>query len=438
MGDVGLACILIHSGVGWPRAYPDPICILSVTLQRFVFPVELTSTLPYWLVKNGLPHVYPPIQDDQTTDFVVVGAGVTGAMIAQRLTEGGFSVVVVDRRDVCTGSTAASTALLQYEIDVSLVKLGQLIGERNAQMAYALSNQSIDRLSKLINRLAIECDYQKKTSIYLASDRRSAKLLANEARARLQMKLNVEYHNQSELKDNFNLDGVSALSTSQAASCDPYLLSHGLLAHAVTKGAQVFDRTDVIKYKCNDDSVILTTDRGPRILARKAIVATGYESQSMLKERIVNLDNTYALVSQPITDLGSWKSNWMMWEAKEPYLYLRITGDNRLIAGGEDESFHSPLRRQANVAAKAEIIESKVRKLLPSVQWETEFAWSGTFGSTKDGLAYIGPSGEYPSCLFALGFGGNGTTFSCIATDIIWDMARDVNSEAASLFRFSR
>lgn len=400
--------------------------------------MNLTSTLPFWLVKNGLQQIYPSIPDDQAADIVVVGAGVTGAMVAQRLAEGGFSVVVVDSRDVCTGSTSASTALLQYEIDVSLVKLGQIIGVDNAQLAYSLSNRSIDRLAELIHRLAIECDFQKKTSIYLASDRKSAKMLVNEARARRNLHLEVQYHNQTELKDNFNLDGVSALSTSQAASCDPYLLAHGLLRNAVANGAKVFDRTNVSKYTCTDKSAILTTDRGPQIVAKKAIIATGYESQTMLKERIVNLDNTYALVSQPIADLGSWSPDWMMWEAKEPYLYLRITGENRLLAGGEDDAFHNPIRRDARVNVKARTIESKVRKLLPSIQWEPEFAWSGTFGSTKDGLAYIGPSPEYPSCLFALGFGGNGTAFSSIATDLIWDMVRGVTTEEASLFRFAR
>lgn len=400
--------------------------------------MELTSTLPFWLVKNGLQRIYPTIPDDQFTDFVVVGAGVTGSMIAQRLAEGGFSVVVVDRRDVCTGSTSASTALLQYEIDISLVRLGELIGVRDAQIAYTLSNQSIDRLSELITRLGIECDFQRKTSIHLAADRKSAKLLADEARARKSVQLDVSYHNQFELKERFNLEGVSALSTSHAASCDPYLLSHSLLANAVLHGAKVFDRTDVVNYNCTGASVILTTDRGPRIVAKKAIMATGYESQSMLQERIVNLANTYALVSGPINDLGTWNPEWMMWEAKDPYLYLRITGDNRLLAGGEDEAFHSPLRREAIVASKVKIIESKVRKLLPTVLWETEFAWSGTFGATKDGLAYIGPSPEYPNCLFALGFGGNGTTFSSIASDLIWDMVRDVTSEGAGLFRFTR
>ncbi len=208
--------------------------------------------------------------------------------------------------------------------------------------------------------------------------------------------------------------------------------------NAVSNGAKVFDRTSVTRFTCANGSVILTTNRGPRIVAKKAIIATGYESQSLLKQRIVNLDNTYALVPQPIADFGSWRPDWMMWEAKEPYLYLRITGDNRLFVGGEDDVFHSTIRRESSVNAKAITIESKVRKLLPRMQWEPEFAWSGTFGSTKDGLAYIGPSPEYPSCLFALGFGGNDTTFSSIASDLIWDMVRGVTTDDANLFRFDQ
>lgn len=163
----------------------------------------------------------------------------------------------------------------------------------------------------------------RKTSIYIASDRKSAKLLVGEAHARRNIDLDVQYHNQTDLNDKFNLDGVSALSTSQAACCDPYLLGHGLLRNAVSNGAKVFDRTSVTRFTCANGSVILTTNRGPRIVAKKAIIATGYESQSLLKQRIVNLDNTYALVSQPIVsiaDFGSWRPDWMMWEAKEPYL----------------------------------------------------------------------------------------------------------------------
>jgi choline dehydrogenase-like flavoprotein len=50
----------------------------------------------------------------------IIGGGITGAAIAHELTLAGCAVVVLDRRDIGTGSTSGSTSLLQYEIDVSL------------------------------------------------------------------------------------------------------------------------------------------------------------------------------------------------------------------------------------------------------------------------------------------------------------------------------
>ena len=55
------------------------------------------------------------------TDVLIVGAGITGAMIGETLAEAGLAVVVVDRRVPATGSTIASTALVQYEIDTPLL-----------------------------------------------------------------------------------------------------------------------------------------------------------------------------------------------------------------------------------------------------------------------------------------------------------------------------
>ena len=60
-------------------------------------------------------------QKDIETDVLIIGAGITGAMIADALTQAGFRVVMVDRRhDPVKGSTVASTALVQYEIDTPL------------------------------------------------------------------------------------------------------------------------------------------------------------------------------------------------------------------------------------------------------------------------------------------------------------------------------
>jgi len=174
------------------------------------------------------------------------------------------------------------------------------------------------------------------------------------------------------------------------------------------------------------------------ITARHVVIATGYEVQSMLREKVTDLTSTYAVVSQPLKSLEPWDNRWVLWEAKNPYLYLRTTSDNRLLVGGEDDPFRNPAKRDARLPKKARRLHEKVKELLPDLDWEVEFAWAGTFGSTEDGLAYIGATREYRHCYFALGFGGNGITFSAIAADLLADMLTGKPNDDAALFRFGR
>ena len=73
----------------------------------------------------------------------MIGAGITGALVADALAGAGASVVVLDRRAPACGSTAASTSLLSYEIDVGLVELVDMIGRDEAVRGYRLSIDAI-------------------------------------------------------------------------------------------------------------------------------------------------------------------------------------------------------------------------------------------------------------------------------------------------------
>ena len=85
--------------------------------------MNLTSSHPFWSVNNGLPANYPSLQRNVSCDAVVIGGGITGALVAVHLAEAGVKTLVLDKRDIGTGSTSASTALIQYEIDVPLREL---------------------------------------------------------------------------------------------------------------------------------------------------------------------------------------------------------------------------------------------------------------------------------------------------------------------------
>ncbi len=46
--------------------------------------MDLKSNEPFWLVKNGLLNTYPSLQKDITCDVLIVGGGITGALIAHQ------------------------------------------------------------------------------------------------------------------------------------------------------------------------------------------------------------------------------------------------------------------------------------------------------------------------------------------------------------------
>jgi len=106
--------------------------------------MDLHSGAPFWPLKSGLLQSYPAIDRDEQADVLVVGAGVTGALTAYHLAAAGASVVVLDKRDVATGSTAATTGLLLYETDSDLTRLSAAIGDAGAVRAWQAGLEAID------------------------------------------------------------------------------------------------------------------------------------------------------------------------------------------------------------------------------------------------------------------------------------------------------
>ena len=132
-------------------------------------PNNLTSSHPFWSVNNGLPENYPSLQRDVMCDAVIIGGGITGALVAVHLVEAGVKTLLIDKRDIGTGSTSASTALLQYEIDVPLRELIQKVGPGAATRSYELCREAIGKLERLAARLKIDCGFKRKnreTSIF--------------------------------------------------------------------------------------------------------------------------------------------------------------------------------------------------------------------------------------------------------------------------------
>jgi len=398
--------------------------------------MDLRSEHPLWPLRHGLLTVVPPLDADLRCEAVVVGAGITGALAARRLADAGVDCAVIDARDLAQGSTAASTALLQYDIDVPLVELCEKVGPEHAERAYRAGVDAIEHLADLCATLP-DCAFARRPSLYLTRDTDDTEFLRSELRARRAAGLDCRWADPAELESTYGLTAAGAIHSSVAAEADPYRLTHHLLRDLIARGVPVHDRTTLLSLKEHDDAVTLTTDRGV-IRARWAVMATGYESVEWLPKKVVSLHSTFAVASEPMPPETAWTDRALVWEHADPYLYARWTDDHRLLFGGADVPFKNPAARDALLPQRSEALLKDFTDLWPGHPIEPAFAWAGTFGSTKDGLGYIGAPKGRDRVLFALGFGGNGITYSEIASRIIADTVGGRAHPDADLFSFDR
>lgn len=400
--------------------------------------MDLKSGLPFWLIKNGLSENYKRLEKDIETEVLIIGSGITGALVAHFLCENKVNCVVVDRRMESTGSTTASTAQLQYEIDIFLFDLIEKVGEKDAVKAYKMCLESISTLENIIKKLKIDVDFQRVPSLYIASDAKGKKDLEREFETRKKHDLPVEYLSQKELVSKYDINRKAALYNNESAQVDTYKLCQAILDyHREHSGLEVYSHTDITKIKSEKSSITATTDKDISIKAKKIVAAPGFESERLLDEKVMQLHSTYVLVSQPMHPEDLWKEKCLIWETARPYIYVRTTTDNRIMVGGFDEPFQNPKKRDALMDKKNKAILKRFKQFFPESKIEMDFYWCGTFGETKDGLPFIGEHKKHPNMYFALGYGGNGITFSVIAAEMIKDMYLGKNNDE-NIFRFDR
>ncbi|WP_262915442.1 NAD(P)/FAD-dependent oxidoreductase [Niabella ginsengisoli] len=230
-----------------------------------------------------------------STDIVVMGGGITGALISDALVSEGYKTMLLDKRDIAWGSTAATTSMLQYEIDVPLYQLSKKIGEEAAALCYRSGIKAIRELEQLIKDGNIDCGFQKKTSLYLAHTEIASKWLYQEFEARQQHRLGVKWLSPSAIKTEYGLNSYGGILSKTAASVDAYKLAHELIHRNTKKGLEVYDQVEIKNVKHNNSGIVINLKSGCQINAKKIIYCTGYETVKMFKEPIADLHSTFCM-----------------------------------------------------------------------------------------------------------------------------------------------
>ncbi|MER8691265.1 NAD(P)/FAD-dependent oxidoreductase [Mesorhizobium opportunistum] len=399
--------------------------------------VDLRTGRPVWSAYRAPAVPTTALTRDAKADVLIVGMGVSGAMMAEVLTADGHSVICIDRRGPVKGSTAATTALVEFELDQPLSVLIKMIGESKAQQAWRRSRLAISSLAGRIEDLAIDCRLSRTQSLYLAGAMLSASELRDETEARRQAGIAATYLAPQPLAERYGIDRNGAILSHGNIALDPRKLTAGLLLKALERKARLHAPIEATTIEDSADVVVVATKGGPTITARHVVLATGYELVDIVPAAAHRIISTWAIATRP-QPRKLWPQAAFIWEASEPYLYARATADGRVICGGEDEDFIDEARRDELIADKSARIAAKLSRLFPRLDVRPEFAWTGSFGTTTTGLPYIGAIPRHPRIHAVMGYGGNGITFSRIASEIVSASIGGFDDTDAGLFAFNR
>jgi glycine/D-amino acid oxidase-like deaminating enzyme len=380
----------------------------------------IRSSEAYWLLRNGMGDAGPALAESIECDIAIMGAGITAALVTDALISTGQRIAVLDSREIAHGSTAATTALLQYEIDTHLIDLTRSLGAERAMRAYRACAASFELLERRFPELLPSSNYERRGSLYLAQDESAISILRGELAARRGIGLECEWLDADELRRRFGCERPGAILSALGAQLDPFRFTRAVFSGCARHGVKVFTRTKVTQIEEGADGLRLRTADGHIVTAAQVVVCAGYEALDFLPAGVAEVHNTFALVTTPLARREWLATLPLVWETARPYLYLRGTPDGRLIVGGADVPFRSAAARDLLLPRQVRKLADQYEQLFGEKLPPVAYAWAGSFAETHDGLPCIGrvPGGN-PRLQFALAYGGNGITYGVHAAEMV-------------------
>ncbi|MGO4667568.1 NAD(P)/FAD-dependent oxidoreductase [Bosea sp. 2RAB26] len=378
---------------------------------------DLRSGSSPWRADAGHPRG-ETLEADLRCDVAIIGGGITGAMLAEHLTARGRKVVLVDRERPGFGSTVASTAMLQWEIDQPLRRLSALYGFERAADIYRRSLRAVVGLRELVLDQQLRCAFHPRDTVYLAAGETGARELLDEHLLRERAGLPGSLLGHDLLLREFGFDRAAAIVSPGSAEADPLSLCHALLGVAAARGARLI-RDEAVAFDGQGRSAMVQLGAGHTIEAGHVVLATGYVMPDCVRSDLHRIASSWALATQPQPAQALWPRRALVWEASTDYVYCRTTDDGGIVIGGEDEASDDADLRERLGPEKTEALLGKLAALVPAARLSLAHTWSGAFGQTGDGLPLIGRVPGQPRLLAAYGYGGNGITFSFLASRLL-------------------
>lgn len=393
---------------------------------------------PLFARTNKVPKQYPYLTEDIETEVAVIGGGITGAIVSYYLTKNNIPCVVIEQSRAGLGSTCASTALLQYELDSLARDVEAYIPMEDILTTYRLGEEALQEIKEIIETYGNKCGYEEKDTLIYTAKGTEIGCIEEEYRIRKEAGFNVDLITEEKNPFAFELK-AGVYAHKGGAQIDPYRFTHQLLEIGEAKGLRVYENTAVNKVDYGMEDVVLQVSYGYKVKAKKIILATGYDTGAFSTRSYGIKTVSYNIASKPVESFEGWPQTPLIRDNNDPYFYYRTTSDNRIIVGGQDIPFENNIFNEKVAQEKYEILESRMKAMFPKIpNLEIEYRYCGCFTSTSDNVGFVGSDLEHKQLWYCLGYGANGILYDVIGAKMLTGLYKGEVDPRLRLFEISR
>ncbi len=376
----------------------------------------------YWVATAGpTPPDDGPITGDTDADVVIVGAGFTGLATALFLArEHGIRATVLEANQTAWGCTSRNGG--QGQNASGRLYRSQWIerwGKATALKLDAEIRSGFETFKSLVAE--VDCEPQPGGHLYIAHRARKLDFLRNEARVMREV-FGYDTHMLSadEVKSRYvdDADSHGALHEPDGIGVHPLKLAYGYLKMARALGVKVHTASPVTGFATRGGVHHLQTPGGT-VRARAVGFATGgYTSNQLhpsLRAKIMPILSN-SVVTRPLTEAElratGFRTHEVITDTRTLRFYYRLLPDQRLQIGSRSAITGADASNPKHLA----LLVGGLHRKFPALRGiDIDYSWWGWVDVSHDMMPRITQPDPAQSVFYALGYGGNGVSFSAHA-----------------------
>jgi len=369
---------------------------------------------------------YPALQGDADCDVAVVGGGLAGLSAAIALTDKGFSVRLLEARQVGFGASGRNGGQAIHGLACDPGEIERQLGLAEARRVFDMSVEALDLIRARCARFAIDCDWRDGYLGVATSAGKARALLAGAdhlaqaygypmqqiAAADLPRWINSpRYHAAVHDPRSGHLHPLKyTLGLARAAAGLGVIIHEHSAATAITPAASPAAHAG--------DRTVLHTAQG-RLSARQVLLAGNAYLQGLaprLSSRIMPV-GTYIVASEP---LGADRARQLIpcgaavCDNNFVLDYFRLSADHRLLFGG---------RVSYSTATPGDLAESLRRRMARTfpqlANTAISHAWGGFVDISMNRAPDFGRLPDAPQVYYLQGFSGHGLALTGLAGQLV-------------------